>query len=153
MTIFICGDSTAAGYPPEQAPQTGWGQLLGELIGDIPVVNCAMGGRSTKSFISEGRLVDIEEQLESTSGISFTHSTNTISTSMLEKDFDAFVDFRYKTNDDGYFYIDDFFNAGRQKLSGSNTTTEAYGYSGSLVLTITEKAMTEGAEEFEKELA
>ena len=96
---------------------------------------------------------DIEEQLESTSGISFTHSTNTISTSMLAKDFDAFVDFRYKTNDDGYFYIDDFFNAGRQKLSGSNTTTEAYGYSGSLVLTITEKAMTEGAEEFEKELA
>ena len=46
MTIFICGDSTAANYPPEQAPQTGWGQLLGELIGDIPVVNCAMGGRS-----------------------------------------------------------------------------------------------------------
>lgn len=64
MTIFICGDSTAAGYPPEQAPQTGWGQLLGELIGNIPVVNCAMGGRSTKSFISEGRLVDIEKQLE-----------------------------------------------------------------------------------------
>ena len=64
MTIFICGDSTAANYPPEQAPQTGWGQLLGELIGDIPVVNCAVGGRSTKSFISEGRLVEIEKQLK-----------------------------------------------------------------------------------------
>ena len=72
---------------------------------------------------------------------------------MLAKDFDTFVDFRYKTNEDGYFYIGDVFSAGRQKLSGSNTTTEAYGYSGSLVLTITEKAMAEGAEEFDKELA
>ena len=96
---------------------------------------------------------DIDEQLESTSGISFTHATNSISTSMLAKDFDTFVDFRYKTNEDGYFYIGDVFSAGRQKLSGSNTTTEAYGYSGSLVLTITEKAMAEGAEEFDKELA
>ena len=96
---------------------------------------------------------DIDEQLESTSGISFTHATNSISTSMLAKDLDAFVDFRYKTNDDGYFHIGDVFYAGRQKLSGSNTSTEAYGYSGSLVLTITDKAMAEGAEEFEKELA
>jgi lysophospholipase L1-like esterase len=37
--------------------------LLGELTGGVPVVNCAMGGRSTKSFISEGRLVGIEKQL------------------------------------------------------------------------------------------
>ena len=26
MTIFICGDSTAASYKPEQAPLTGWGR-------------------------------------------------------------------------------------------------------------------------------
>lgn len=24
MTIYICGDSTAATYPPENAPITGW---------------------------------------------------------------------------------------------------------------------------------
>ena len=64
MTIFVCGDSTAASYTPQQAPMAGWGQMLGELTGGIPVVNCAAGGRSTKSFISEGRLVEIEKQLE-----------------------------------------------------------------------------------------
>ena len=32
MTIYICGDSTAATYPPENAPITGWGQLLGDYL-------------------------------------------------------------------------------------------------------------------------
>ena len=30
MTIYICGDSTAATYPPENAPITGWGQRQAE---------------------------------------------------------------------------------------------------------------------------
>ena len=64
MTIFICGDSTAATYGPEKAPITGWGQVLGEFIPGANVVNKAMGGRSTKSFLSEGRLVDIEKDIQ-----------------------------------------------------------------------------------------
>lgn len=60
MTIYICGDSTAATYAPEQAPICGWGQLLGERLPGIPVVNAAQCGRSTKSFLSEGRLQAIE---------------------------------------------------------------------------------------------
>ena len=64
MTIFICGDSTAATYAPENAPITGWGQLLEEFIPGVNVVNKAVGGRSTKSFMSEGRLVDIEKTIQ-----------------------------------------------------------------------------------------
>ena len=64
MTIYICGDSTAATYQPSEAPMIGWGQLLGEFIGDIPVENRAMAGRSTKSFLSEGRLVRIETEIQ-----------------------------------------------------------------------------------------
>lgn len=63
-TIFICGDSTAASYAPERAPITGWGQVLEELIPDVKVVNKAMGGRSTKSFLSEGRLVAVEKEVQ-----------------------------------------------------------------------------------------
>lgn len=63
-TIFICGDSTAASYAPERAPITGWGQVLGEFIPDVRVVNGAMGGRSTKSFLSEGRLVNMEKEMQ-----------------------------------------------------------------------------------------
>ena len=63
MTIFICGDSTAASYPPESAPITGWGQVLGEFTGGVPVDNRAVAGRSSKSFLSEGRLQAIETVL------------------------------------------------------------------------------------------
>lgn len=64
MTIFICGDSTAASYAPELAPITGWGQLLENYLPGVRVVNKAMAGRSTKSFLAEGRLVAIEKELQ-----------------------------------------------------------------------------------------
>lgn len=64
MTIYICGDSTAATYAPEEAPITGWGQMLCGFVGEIPVENRAMGGRSTKSFLSEGRLQKIETEIQ-----------------------------------------------------------------------------------------
>lgn len=63
MTIFICGDSTAATYAPERAPITGWGQVLGEFIPGVSIVNKAMGGRSTKSFLADGQLVAIEKEI------------------------------------------------------------------------------------------
>ena len=64
MTIYICGDSTAATYPPENAPITGWGQLLGDYLPNVNVFNKAVGGRSTKSFLAEGRLTDIERTIQ-----------------------------------------------------------------------------------------
>ncbi len=63
MILYICGDSTAASYPPERAPMTGWGQMLGRLLPGVPVENRAMAGRSTKSYLSEGRLQRIETEL------------------------------------------------------------------------------------------
>ena len=59
MTIYICGDSTAASYGQELAPLTGWGQLLPEFLPGIPVENHAMAGRSSKSFLYEGRLLPV----------------------------------------------------------------------------------------------
>ena len=64
MTIFICGDSTAATYAPEKGPITGWGQVLGEFIPGARIVNKAMGGRSTKSFLADGRLSAIEADIQ-----------------------------------------------------------------------------------------
>jgi len=54
--IFICGDSTAASYDPEKTLMVGWGQLLGGYLPGVSVVNLAMAGRSTKTFLEEGRL-------------------------------------------------------------------------------------------------
>jgi lysophospholipase L1-like esterase len=62
MQIFICGDSTAASYNAEETQMVGWGQVLGEYLPGTGVVNLAMAGRSTKTFLAEGRLQPAEEQ-------------------------------------------------------------------------------------------
>ena len=64
MTVYICGDSTAASYRPEEAPIIGWGQVLPELLPDLRVENRAAPGRSTKSYLSEGRLQRIEGEIQ-----------------------------------------------------------------------------------------
>ena len=63
--IFIAGDSTAATYDESRYPMQGWGHELGKFLdSDIAVINKAICGRSTKSFIDEGRLLEIEKQIK-----------------------------------------------------------------------------------------
>jgi lysophospholipase L1-like esterase len=54
--ILVAGDSTVQTYDVVHYPQAGWGQFLacGMKPGAV-VLNRAIGGRSTKSFIAEGR--------------------------------------------------------------------------------------------------
>lgn len=60
--IIIAGDSTAADYPPERAPQIGWGQVLGFYLSDeVTIDNRAVNGRSTKSYIDEGKWAALME--------------------------------------------------------------------------------------------
>jgi len=55
LTIGIIGDSTVCNYPAEHACR-GWGQFIAEHFKDnVRVVNLAASGRSTKTFIAEGR--------------------------------------------------------------------------------------------------
>ncbi|MQP65276.1 G-D-S-L family lipolytic protein [Niveispirillum sp. SYP-B3756] len=62
--IFIAGDSTAASYKPDRFPQMGWGMVLKcSLDASQNVVNRAMGGRSTKTFIGEGRFDAIAKDI------------------------------------------------------------------------------------------
>ncbi|MEK4654250.1 rhamnogalacturonan acetylesterase [Niallia sp. FSL W8-0954] len=64
ITIFIAGDSTAAEKTPDKRPETGWGEKLSTFFTDqIVIDNRAVNGRSTKSFINEGRLSAIEEAI------------------------------------------------------------------------------------------
>lgn len=55
--IHMVGDSTMADRPdPEKNPYRGWGQLLHRFLDDSVVVrNHAVNGRSSKSFIDEGK--------------------------------------------------------------------------------------------------
>ncbi len=61
ITVWIAGSSTAQDYPAERYPQAGWGQMIDPYFyeNSVTVNNKAVGGRSSKSFIQEGRLDEI----------------------------------------------------------------------------------------------
>ncbi|MEF2964957.1 rhamnogalacturonan acetylesterase [Paenibacillus sp. M1] len=64
-TLFIAGDSTAALKGASEKPMTGWGEYLQGYFGpSVQVDNRAVNGRSTKSFLAEGRLAAIEKDLQ-----------------------------------------------------------------------------------------
>jgi lysophospholipase L1-like esterase len=64
-TIFIAGDSTACDYEESSRPMTGWGQMLSEFFTkEVRVINAALSGRSSKSFIDEGHLEPIQNQIQ-----------------------------------------------------------------------------------------
>lgn len=55
--IVIIGDSTVSEYAASKYPQAGWGQTLKHYFqtGSVTVINHAIGGRSSRSFIEGGR--------------------------------------------------------------------------------------------------
>lgn len=60
-TLFTLGDSTMKTYTFDEAPMSGWGQVLGRLFdaGQVRLQNYAMGGRSWRSAYAEGRFNDL----------------------------------------------------------------------------------------------
>ncbi|TWI05785.1 lysophospholipase L1-like esterase [Luteimonas cucumeris] len=57
VTVWLAGDSTIAAKRPQKRPETGWGEAFESHVktGAVIVDNRAMNGRSTRTFISEGR--------------------------------------------------------------------------------------------------
>lgn len=56
VKILLIGDSTMAEKPTEKEPEHGWGQMLDLFFNEqVTIDNQAVNGRSTKSFIDEGR--------------------------------------------------------------------------------------------------
>ncbi|WP_308301751.1 rhamnogalacturonan acetylesterase [Neobacillus cucumis] len=57
VTIYLAGDSTVSDYPSSLFPRSGWGQVLPTMLDQqVTIRNFAKRGRSSKSFINEGRL-------------------------------------------------------------------------------------------------
>ena len=54
--LFVAGDSTASEYKPNPKNQQGWGAVLQPLFdaSKLRVVDVARGGRSSRTFITEG---------------------------------------------------------------------------------------------------
>lgn len=79
--IYLAGDSTMANKVPEDNPERGWGQLLPEFFNnEILIKNHAMNGRSTRSFIYEGRWDSLMNKLKKGDSvvIQFGHNDESI---------------------------------------------------------------------------
>lgn len=65
IKIYLIGDSTMCEYEPQRAPLTGWGMPFKYFFDSTVVVdNRAKGGRSTRTFLNEGRLQPIADSLQ-----------------------------------------------------------------------------------------
>ena len=67
VTVYLAGDSIVQTYTDTASTtdQAGWGQMLGQYFNDLVTVdNRAIGGRTARRFIDEGRLQDIADNLQ-----------------------------------------------------------------------------------------
>lgn len=64
VNFYLAGDSTMSNYEASRLPQMGWGQVFYHYFTEqVKVWNEAASGRSTKTFIEEGRLRKISERI------------------------------------------------------------------------------------------
>lgn len=66
IVVYLAGDSTLAEKKVEKRPETGWGEKLQQYfdVRKVRIENHAQNGRSTKSFIDEGRWQAIIQKLK-----------------------------------------------------------------------------------------
>lgn len=63
--IWLIGDSTVCDQPADRSPVTGWGTPFKDFFDStVSIKNMARGGRSTRTFLSEGRWQPIYDSLE-----------------------------------------------------------------------------------------
>ncbi|MBW4080606.1 GDSL-type esterase/lipase family protein [Paenibacillus sp. S150] len=106
-TIYMAGDSTMQSYSAAQAPQEGWGQQFGRYFSNgVVVQNDSIGGRSSKSFMADGRLDSILQRIKPGDFffISFGHNDASIG-----------IPDRYASPEDYKTYLARYVNGARQR--------------------------------------
>lgn len=65
ISVWMIGDSTMCQYDSTRFPLTGWGMPFADYFNpDITIKNKARGGRSTRTFLSEGLWKPIKDSLQ-----------------------------------------------------------------------------------------
>lgn len=65
IRMWLIGDSTVCTQPKDRSPVTGWGTPFEDFWDStVTVCNRARGGRSTRTFISEGRWKNVADSLQ-----------------------------------------------------------------------------------------
>lgn len=93
--IYLIGDSTMADKELIGNPERGWGQLFSMAFADPTVVqNHARNGRSTKSFIDEGRWQKVVQQLQQGDYVMIQFGHNDAKKEDLSRYAEARTDYR-----------------------------------------------------------
>jgi lysophospholipase L1-like esterase len=65
IQVWLIGDSTVCIQPKDRSPVTGWGTPFEDFFDStVTIMNRARGGRSTKTFINEGRWKNVKDSIE-----------------------------------------------------------------------------------------
>nr|WP_281282184.1 SGNH/GDSL hydrolase family protein [Pseudarthrobacter phenanthrenivorans] len=105
--VYLAGDSTVQTYDPGYVPQAGWGQMIERYFDSgVSFKNHAIGGRSSKNFITQGRLDEILRVINPGDYlmVQFGHNDATIG-----------VDDRYASPADYKEYLRTYVNGARQR--------------------------------------
>jgi DNA sulfur modification protein DndE len=93
--VYLVGDSTMANKENLENPERGWGQLLPEFFtDDVRIENHAKNGRSTRSFIYEGRWDSLMNKVKKGDFvvIQFGHNDDVITKSAT---YSTLIEYRY----------------------------------------------------------
>ncbi|MEV3937714.1 cellulose binding domain-containing protein [Glycomyces sp. NPDC049804] len=104
ITVYLASDSTVQTYDPYWEPQAGWGQVIDRYFDEnVRVENHAIGGRSSRSFIEQGRLDAILNEIQPGDYLFVQFGHNDATASVPE---------RYTSPDDYKMYLRDHYIAG-----------------------------------------
>ncbi|WP_194202111.1 RICIN domain-containing protein [Glycomyces albidus] len=103
-TVYIASDSTAQTYNASAYPMSGWGQKLAAYFdANTAIANHAIGGRSSRSFIEQGRLTAVLDAIRPGDYLFVQFGHNDASTGNPE---------RYTSPADYKMYLRDHYMAG-----------------------------------------
>ncbi|MCC3762818.1 cellulose binding domain-containing protein [Glycomyces sp. TRM65418] len=104
ITVYLASDSTVQTYDPYWEPQAGWGQVIDRYFDEnVTVANHAIGGRSSRSFVEQGRLDAILNEIQPGDYLFVQFGHNDATASVPE---------RYTPPDDYKTYLRDHYIAG-----------------------------------------
>ncbi|RRR97662.1 hypothetical protein EIW28_19970 [Glycomyces terrestris] len=104
ITVYLASDSTVQTYDPYWEPQAGWGQVIDRYFDEeVTIANHAIGGRSSRSFIEQGRLDAILDEIQPGDYLFVQFGHNDATASVPE---------RYTPPEDYKTYLRDHYIAG-----------------------------------------
>lgn len=95
ITVFTIGDSTMSNKKADASGETGWCQVFPAFVSsNVEVRNRALNGRSTKSFISEGRWKAVLDSLNPGDYVFIQFGHNDAKSQDTTRFADAFTSYR-----------------------------------------------------------